>query len=84
MDSNNTHDHAMATKKLKFICNLDEILTARGISKGDLTAGAGISTASTYKFSSGGRIDRIDRGVTEKIVEYLQCSFEDLWTITYE
>jgi len=74
----------MAIKKVKFICNLEDILDKRGLSKVDLTNGAGISPATTSKLTSGGRIEKIDRASTEKIIQFLECSFQDLWNVTYE
>jgi DNA-binding Xre family transcriptional regulator len=71
-------------KKVKFICNLEDILTDRGLTKTDLTNGAGISPATTSKLTSGGRIEKIDRASTEKIIQFLECNFNDLWHITYD
>lgn len=71
-------------KTLKFICNLEALLIERGLSQADLCQGSGLSTTTSGKLTGGGRIQRIDVGSSEKILNYLGCEFDHLWTIVFD
>lgn len=74
----------MAT--LKFTCNLDALLTATtpALTPTELSIASGLSMNTVYKLTGGGRLERIDRSTTEKIMTYFNCKFEDVWTIILE
>jgi DNA-binding Xre family transcriptional regulator len=71
---------------LKFTCNLDVLLTANipPLTPTQMSSNSGISMNTIYKLTGGGRLERIDRSTTEKIMTYFNCKFEDVWTIIFE
>lgn len=70
--------------KLRFVCLLDDLLTEKGWSYTDLHKASGVSKTTIRNLTRGGYLERIDRSSTEKIMNALECNFEDLWEIKFD
>ena len=71
-------------KELKFVCKLADILEERKMTATALHLESGVSKTTISNLTRGARIDRIDRFSTGKLLEALNCSFDDLWNIYWE
>ena len=69
--------------KLRFVCLLDDLLKEKGWSYADLHRKSGVSKTTIRSLTRGGYLERIDRSSTEKILNTLECQFEDLWEIKF-
>lgn len=69
---------------MNFTCNLADLLREKSLTQTQLHDGCGVSKTTINKLTRGGRIDRIDRDTTHKIVSFLGCEFQELWTIAQE
>lgn len=70
-------------KELRFICKLNDLLAAKNWSQTDLHNQSGVSKTTIRSLTKGGKLERIDRGSTEKIINALHCDFTDLWEIVF-
>ncbi len=70
-------------RELRFVCHLKEILEERGLSKSELHRQSGVSMTTIRSLTSGAILERIDRGSTEKLIEALDCDFENLWSVEW-
>ena len=70
-------------KELQFICQLDALLKEKGWTYSELHRQSGASMTTIRSLTREGGLERIDRSSTEKILQALDCSFDDLWTIKW-
>jgi DNA-binding Xre family transcriptional regulator len=70
-------------KTLVIICHLNKLMKDRGLSQMDLHRQSGLAIGTIRGLIKGATIERIDRGSTEKLMEFFDCSFEDLFTVQW-
>jgi len=70
-------------KELQFICQLDALLKEKGWTYSELHRQSGTSMTTIRSLTREGSLERIDRSSTEKILQALDCSFDDLWQIKW-
>jgi DNA-binding Xre family transcriptional regulator len=73
-----------SAKKLKAQCNLDQIMEARGINSSALHQLSGVAFNTIRLMKVGAICDRISIDVASRLMTSLECTFEELWTITWE
>ncbi|WP_157871992.1 helix-turn-helix domain-containing protein [Gloeothece verrucosa] len=71
------------TKDLRFICNLKQILEEKNLNQSELHRKSGVSMTTIRNLTSGAILERIDRGSTAKLLEALDCSFDQLYKIEW-
>ncbi len=59
-------------------------MSDREVKPVELFNDSGISINTIYKLTGGGRIERIDRSTTAKIMQHFKCGFNDVWDIIVE
>ncbi|ELS01120.1 putative transcriptional regulator [Xenococcus sp. PCC 7305] len=67
--------------KLRFISCLEELLASKGWSYTDLYNKSGVSRTTIRSLTREGGLERIDRSSTEKLMNALNCSFDELWKV---
>ena len=70
-------------KNLRFTCNLKYLLKKKGLNQSELHRKSGLSMTTIRNLTSGAILERIDRSSTAKLLETLECSFEDLFKIEW-
>ena len=70
-------------KELKFRCNLKKIMQDRDLSAAELNRRSGVALTTIRTLTNGGTLDRIDRGSTGKIMDYIGCEFGEMWDIDW-
>ncbi|MGK7898854.1 MAG: helix-turn-helix domain-containing protein [Xenococcus sp. (in: cyanobacteria)] len=70
-------------RELRFVCALSKLLKDKGWTQTDLHNHSGVSKTTIRSLMKGGKLERIDRGSTQRLLETLGCSFDDLWKITW-
>ena len=70
-------------KRLLFNSHLQRLMEARGLSQIRLSEQSGVAIG-TIRNLLRGRLERIDRSSTEKLLLYFGCEFHDLYRISWE
>ncbi len=70
-------------KELQFICQLEALLKEKGWTYSELHRQSGASMTTIRSLTREGSLERIDRSSTEKILQALDCSFDDLWKVKW-
>lgn len=69
---------------LIFECNLSSIIKEKGIKISQIKEATPLSNGTLYSLINRGQFERIDRKTTAELMNYLNCSFRDLWSIYHQ
>ena len=70
-------------KELRFICRLKDLMSKREMTQSELHRISGLSMTTIRSLTSGAILERIDRGSTAKLLNALNCDFEDLYEVKW-